>query len=174
MKSSFTSLLAVHVKGPLSYSIWWLTGLSCCTKPVGTAWLCAAFFLICECAKMPGTPKRHWTQAVANNSLELLRNFASLTPSSTSCRKFGISVLFPLILKSLAQLKCTIFTCQPHVKHWPPPTTLRNFFLAHQNSKSDQMRGKRIWKYNILVQGVEIIPYVTLLLALFNFTVTQK
>ena len=69
-----------------------------------SAWLYrAAFFLICEpCAKMPGTPKRHWTQAVANNSLEP-HKFASLTPSprSTSCR------FAPLLMMSVRTEKFT-------------------------------------------------------------------
>ena len=118
------SLLLAHVKGPLSYSIWWLTGLSCCTKPSSRhrpAWLCAAFFLICECAKMPGTPKRHWTQAVANNSLEVrIRQLDSFFATAEALYKLQICTITEICQSTEKLIYLTmIIWLRKTMKHWP-------------------------------------------------------
>ena len=123
-------LLLAHMRGPFSASE--EEGSSSPTPYDGwqvsavvnhSAWLYrAAFFLICEpCAKMPGTPKRHWTQAVANNSLEVrIRQLDSFFATAEALYKLQICTITEICQSTEKLIYLTmIIWLRKTMKHWP-------------------------------------------------------
>ena len=123
-------LLLAHMRGPFSaseeeegssptpYDGWQVSAVV-----NHSAWLYrAAFFLICEpCAKMPGTPKRHWTQAVANNSLEVrIRQLDSFFATAEALYKLQICTITEICQSTEKLIYLTmIIWLRKTMKHWP-------------------------------------------------------